>query len=61
MNKPLLTNPEWLAMVQRRCPAGRYADPAEIVGTAVFLASPGSNFVSGQLIFVDGGVTASMS
>jgi gluconate 5-dehydrogenase len=60
MNKPLLDNPEWLAMVRRRCPAGRYADPAEIAGTAVFLASPAADFVSGQLLFVDGGVTASM-
>ncbi|MGK7867511.1 SDR family oxidoreductase [Falsiroseomonas sp. E2-1-a20] len=61
LNKALLTNPEWLAMVQRRCPAGRYAQPEEIAGTAVFLASPASDFVSGQLLFVDGGVTASMS
>ncbi|MGG5887637.1 SDR family oxidoreductase [Falsiroseomonas sp. HC035] len=61
LNKALLTNPDWLAMVQRRCPAGRYAQPEEIAGTAVFLASPASDFVSGQLLFVDGGVTASMS
>jgi len=61
LNKPLLNNPEWLAMVARRCPAGRYADPREIVGTAVFLASPASDFVSGQLLFVDGGVTANMT
>jgi gluconate 5-dehydrogenase len=60
MNKPLLNNPEWLATVKRRCPAGRYAQPEEIAGTAVFLASPASDFVSGQLIFVDGGVTANM-
>jgi gluconate 5-dehydrogenase len=60
LNKALLANPEWLAMVQRRCPAGRYAQPEEIAGTAVFLASPASDFVSGQLLFVDGGVTASM-
>jgi gluconate 5-dehydrogenase len=43
-----------------RCPAGRYAAPEEIAGTAVFLASQASDFVSGQLIFVDGGVTANM-
>jgi gluconate 5-dehydrogenase len=61
LNKALLTNPDWLAMVQRRCPAGRYAQPEEIAGTAVFLASQASDFVSGQLLFVDGGVTASMS
>jgi len=60
MNKALLNNPEWLATVKRRCPAGRYAAPEEIAGTAVFLASPASDFVSGQLIFVDGGVTANM-
>jgi len=60
MNKPLLNNPEWLATVTRRCPAGRYAQPEEIAGTAVFLASSASDFVSGQLIFVDGGVTANM-
>jgi len=61
LNRPLLGNPEWLAMVKRRCPAGRYADPAEIIGTAVFLAAPASDFVSGQLLFVDGGVTANMT
>jgi gluconate 5-dehydrogenase len=60
MNRPLLNNPEWLATVKRRCPAGRYAAPEEIAGTAVFLASHASDFVSGQLIFVDGGVTANM-
>jgi gluconate 5-dehydrogenase len=60
MNKALLSNPEWLATVKRRCPAGRYAAPEEIAGTAVFLASHASDFVSGQLIFVDGGVTANM-
>ncbi|PZW46978.1 gluconate 5-dehydrogenase [Humitalea rosea] len=61
MNAALLENPDWLAMIARRCPAGRYAEPEEIIGTAVFLASPASNFVSGQMLFVDGGVTASMT
>lgn len=60
MNRPLLDNPDWLATVKRRCPAGRYAQPEEIAGTAVFLAAPASDFVSGQLVFVDGGVTANM-
>jgi len=60
MNKPLVDNAEWMAQVKRRCPAGRYAAPEEIAGTAVFLASAASDFVSGQLIFVDGGVTANM-
>jgi gluconate 5-dehydrogenase len=60
MNKPLVGNKEWMEAVLRRTPAGRYAEPEEIAGTAVFLASPASDFVSGQLIFVDGGVTANM-
>ncbi|WP_426958541.1 SDR family oxidoreductase [Muricoccus radiodurans] len=60
LNAPLSVNPEWVAMIKRRTPAGRYADPREIAGTAVFLASPASDFVTGQIIFVDGGVTASM-
>lgn len=60
LNKPLVDNAEWMAQVKRRCPAGRYAAPEEIAGTAVFLASSASDFVSGQLIFVDGGVTANM-
>lgn len=60
MNKPLVGNKEWMDAVLRRTPAGRYAQPEEIAGTAVFLAAPASDFVSGQLIFVDGGVTANM-
>jgi gluconate 5-dehydrogenase len=60
MNKPLVDNAEWMAQVKRRCPAGRYAAPEEIAGTAVFQASQASDVVSGQLIFVDGGVTANM-
>jgi gluconate 5-dehydrogenase len=60
LNAPLAVNPEWVAMVTRRTPAGRYADPREIAGTAVFLASPASDFITGQIIYVDGGVTASM-
>ncbi len=60
LNRPLSGNAEWMAKVTSRCPAGRYAQPEEIAGTAVFLASPAADFVSGQLIFVDGGVTANM-
>lgn len=39
-----------------RTPAGRWGTPADLVGTAVFLASPASDFVNGQLIYVDGGL-----
>jgi NAD(P)-dependent dehydrogenase (short-subunit alcohol dehydrogenase family) len=39
-------------------PAGRWGEPAELGGAAVFLASDASDFVNGQLIVVDGGLSA---
>jgi gluconate 5-dehydrogenase len=46
---------EW---VSSRTPAGRWGRVEDLVGTAVFLASPASDFVHGQIIYVDGGMTA---
>ncbi|MBR0654434.1 SDR family oxidoreductase [Plastoroseomonas arctica] len=46
---------EWLC---QRTPAGRWGRVEELVGAAVFLAAPASNFVNGQLLYVDGGMTA---
>ena len=46
------------AWVCARTPAGRGADPSELVGAAVFLASRASDFVNGQIIYVDGGMLA---
>ena len=43
-----------------RTPAGRWGDPADLQGTAVFLASPASDFVNGQIIYVDGGILATI-
>jgi gluconate 5-dehydrogenase len=43
-----------------RTPAGRWGDPEDLVGTAIFLASPASNFVNGQIIYVDGGILATL-
>ncbi len=42
----------------RRTPAGRWGTPEDLVGAALFLASPASDFVTGQILYVDGGVTA---
>jgi NAD(P)-dependent dehydrogenase (short-subunit alcohol dehydrogenase family) len=42
-----------------RIPLGRIADPKDIVGAAVFFASSASNFITGQTLYVDGGITAS--
>jgi gluconate 5-dehydrogenase len=60
MNEALTSNVEFDAWVKKRTPAGRWAEPAELAGAAVFLASPASAFVTGQVLYVDGGFTASM-
>lgn len=43
-----------------RTPAGRWGDPEDLAGTAVFLASEASNFINGQIIYVDGGILATI-
>jgi len=43
-----------------RTPAGRWGDPADLAGTAIFLASQASNFINGQIIYVDGGILATI-
>lgn len=49
--------PEELQKYIEQTPMGRIAEPDDYVGTAIFLASDASNFVTGQVIFVDGGIT----
>lgn len=43
-----------------RTPAGRWGDPEDLQGTAVFLASKASDFVNGQIVYVDGGILATI-
>jgi gluconate 5-dehydrogenase len=58
MNQALIDNPTFDAWVKARTPAKRWGRPDELIGTAVFLASPASNYVNGQIIYVDGGIMA---
>jgi gluconate 5-dehydrogenase len=58
MNQALVDNPDFNAWVIGRTPAKRWGKPQELIGVAVFLASPASDYVNGQLIFVDGGMLA---
>lgn len=60
MTRPLSEDQKFNAWVCARTPAGRWADPSELVGTAVFLASRASDFVNGQIIYVDGGMLAAL-
>ena len=58
MNKPLLEDPEKYKAFVAKIPMGRWGDLHEIAGVTVFLASDASSFVTGSLLFVDGGWTA---
>jgi gluconate 5-dehydrogenase len=53
-----LNDPQFYGDLVKRIPLGRVCETADLVGTAVYLASNASSFVTGQNIFVDGGVTA---
>ena len=58
MNQALIDNPQFDGWVKARTPARRWGKPEELVGAAVFLASPASDYVNGQIIYVDGGMSA---
>ena len=46
--------------ILKRTPAARWGDPEDLAGTAVFLASRASDFVNGHIVYVDGGILASL-
>lgn len=56
MNQALISNPEFDAWVKGRTPARRWGHPDELAGTAIYLASSASDYVNGQIIYVDGGM-----
>jgi gluconate 5-dehydrogenase len=58
MNEALINNPTFNAWVKGRTPSMRWGKPQELVGAAIFLASSASDYVNGQIIYVDGGMTA---
>jgi gluconate 5-dehydrogenase len=60
MTRPLADDPTFDAWIKSRTPAGRWGDPGELVGTAIYLASSASDFVNGQIIYVDGGILAAL-
>jgi len=60
MTRKLAEDPKFDAWIKSRTPAGRWGDPSELVGAAIFLASAASDFVNGQIIYVDGGILAAL-
>lgn len=55
MMAPMLDSPQVQAMLAQRIPLGRVAEPADIAGAAVFLASADAAYVTGTVLAVDGG------
>jgi gluconate 5-dehydrogenase len=60
MTQPLVDNPEFDGWLKKRTPMARWGDPEELIGAAVFLASKASDFITGQTIYVDGGILATI-
>ncbi|MDH3756117.1 MAG: SDR family oxidoreductase [Acidimicrobiia bacterium] len=58
LTKGLVDDPEFSAWVTSRTPAGRWGEVDELGGAVVFLSSDASSFVNGQILYVDGGMTA---
>jgi gluconate 5-dehydrogenase len=58
LNASLRADEQFTSWVRGRTPAGRWGTPADLAGPAVWLASSASDFVNGQIIYVDGGITA---
>jgi gluconate 5-dehydrogenase len=56
-NKAMVTDPEVFQRMAQRNPMGRWGQPEEIAGAAVFLASPAASYVNGQVLAVDGGLS----
>jgi len=57
-SKPFWSNDAILSQITKGIPMGRIAEPLEVVHPALFLASDGASFITGQTIVVDGGTTA---
>lgn len=60
LNAALVADPAFSAWLEKRTPAGRWGKVEELVGACVFLSSEAASFVNGHVLFVDGGITASL-
>lgn len=60
LTRPLKNDPEFDKWLCNRTPANRWGDPKELIGAAVFLSSEASDYVNGHILYVDGGLLASV-
>jgi gluconate 5-dehydrogenase len=60
LTKPLVEDDAFSSWLYTRVPAGRWGEPAELAGAAIFLASSASDYVNGHILYVDGGMLASV-
>ncbi|WP_062205147.1 SDR family oxidoreductase [Aureimonas sp. AU12] len=60
LNQALVDDPKFTEWLKTRTPTGRWGKVEELQGAAIFLASAASDFVNGQIIYVDGGVLATL-
>ncbi|MBI3666564.1 MAG: SDR family oxidoreductase [Acidobacteria bacterium] len=58
LTAPIKNNPEWYAAYSRKTALGRWAGPEEVAGPIAFLASDAASYITGTVLFVDGGWTA---
>jgi NAD(P)-dependent dehydrogenase (short-subunit alcohol dehydrogenase family) len=56
--KKYLDDPDFYNPLVATIPLGRVGETTDLAGLAIFLGSPASDFITGQIIFADGGVTA---
>ena len=56
--EPMLADAKFYNQLVERIPLGRLASPKDVMGTIAFLVSPASDFITGQAIYLDGGITA---
>jgi gluconate 5-dehydrogenase len=60
LTAPLQADADFTAWLTKRVPAGKWGDVRDLGGAAIFLASDAANFMTGQMVYIDGGLTAAV-
>ena len=60
LNEALVQDKKFSKWLETRTPAGRWGEVKELIGACIFLSSNASSFVNGHILYVDGGITASL-